>query len=211
MKISVLMIFSLVISSGCSQLLPVSGSGAIARLKPAQELADKKTYVPGDGLLFENELLSKQLDALILQGAELCYPATIRLARQREDRITHTLHNELDGDVNIDMFEQQQLLSQVERRLYQAKSSTGCQTDTTHVATLRSDNVPSTPAYRAGVAGDINTRLRQMTSSQYEFIQAVKPDHRVEFTWSANTDHSVMRGQFYPALDNSSNHPGSSE
>ena len=188
MKTVVMILLAVTALSGCSYL-PVPGSGGMAELKPVRSLAEGKPYGPDDGLLFENELLSKQLDALVLQGGELCYPATIALARQRENRITRALHGGLENDARTDLVEQQQLLAQVERRLYRDKGSADCQLTDNNSDSVKPSGKPSS-ASEMVAADDINERLKRLTSMQYDFIREIKVTPSTSFIRPAGSPGS---------------------
>ena len=189
MKAHVMILLASVSLGGCAYL-PVPGSGGMAEFKPVSSLAKGKPYGPDDGLLFENELLSKQLDALVLQGGELCYPATIALARQRENRITRALHGGLEDDARNDLVEQQQLLARVERRLYRAKGSVNCQVADEDSNTVKPAGKPSS-ANEKIAADDINARLKRMTSTQYDFIREIKVQPSSSFIKPAGSSSSA--------------------
>ncbi len=81
---------------------------------------------PEHGLRFELELVQRHLDILVLEGAELCFPATVVQAKQRQNRIARELHGELNYDAANDLIIQRQLLARVERQLDYVKQQDVC-------------------------------------------------------------------------------------
>ena len=78
------------------------------------------------GPLFELELVRRHLDVLVLEGAELCFPATVTLARQRQHRIARQLAGGLDADAGNDLLIQRDQLARLERQLDYVKAHELC-------------------------------------------------------------------------------------
>jgi outer membrane protein OmpA-like peptidoglycan-associated protein len=83
-------------------------------------------FGPEHGLRFELELVRRHLDILVLEGAELCFPATVVQAKQRQDRITRELQGGLDYDAANDLIIQRKLLSRLERQLDYVREQSVC-------------------------------------------------------------------------------------
>jgi len=81
---------------------------------------------PEHGLRFELDLGRRHLDVLILEGAELCFPATVVQARRRQHRITRELFGGLDFDAANDLIVQRKLLERLERQLDYVKQQDVC-------------------------------------------------------------------------------------
>jgi len=94
--------------------------GALTPVMPDQPLG------PEHGLRFELELVRRHLDILVMEGAELCFPATVLQAKQRQDRITRELHGELDFDAANDLIVQRKLLARLERQLDYVRRQSVC-------------------------------------------------------------------------------------
>lgn len=113
--------------SGCTSW-PAEGKGGMAEhhqqmfnsIMPDQPLG------PEHGLRFELDLGRRHLDVLILEGAELCFPATVVQARRRQDRITRELFGGLDFDAANDLIVQRKLLERLERQLDYVKQQGVC-------------------------------------------------------------------------------------
>lgn len=78
------------------------------------------------GLRFDLELLQRHLDSLILEGAELCFPATVVQAKQREKRIVRQLRGKLIYDAANDIIIQRGLLGRLEKQLDYVKANNVC-------------------------------------------------------------------------------------
>lgn len=104
--------------SACSLFAP-QGTGGIQeyRLEGLYPVEPKEPIGPGHGLRFDFELLSRHLDVLVLEGAELCFPATVVQAKKRQGRIAREIAGGLDHDAANDIIVQRGLLSRLERQL----------------------------------------------------------------------------------------------
>jgi hypothetical protein len=188
MKLYTLLHVFILLLSGCTHL-SIPGSGGMAELKPVERFTPNKPLGPEDGVLFELEVLSKQLDALVLRGAELCYPATINMARTRENRIKRALHGGLELDAKNNMYEQHELLKRTEKRLENIELTGECSLKNSadknaiHVMDLL-------PTKKTSSSDNINSRLQEMTSQQYSFIREIKTDNTKPFIKSINVKRS---------------------
>jgi len=84
------------------------------------------------GLRFELDLARRHLDILVLEGAELCFPATVVQAKQRQNRINRELHGDLDYDAANDLIVQRKLLARLERQLDYVRQQDVCILPATH-------------------------------------------------------------------------------
>ena len=110
--------------AGCTAW-PPQGHGGFAEhhrqlTRPEQPLS------LDSGPLFELELVRRHLDVLVLEGAELCFPATVTLAKQRQHRIARQLAGGLDGDAGNDLLVQRDQLARLERQLDYVKAQELC-------------------------------------------------------------------------------------
>ncbi|WP_407334202.1 OmpA family protein [Enterovibrio sp. 27052020O] len=115
------------LTSGCT-MFPDDGQGGMAErhyssLSPV--LADQPLG-PEHGLRFEWELSARHLDVLVLEGAELCFPATVLQARRMQDRIVRELHGGLEFDAANDLIIQRTSLERLEKQLDAVKQSGAC-------------------------------------------------------------------------------------
>jgi len=126
--LSISVIFSMVFAlSGCVTW-PAGGHGGMAEhyqdtlipVIPDQPLG------PEHGLRFDLDLARQHLDILILEGAELCFPATVIQARQRQNDITRELYGNLDFDAANNLIVQRKLLARLERQLDYVKQQNVC-------------------------------------------------------------------------------------
>jgi outer membrane protein OmpA-like peptidoglycan-associated protein len=122
-------LLGLISLSGCASMSwPEGGAGGMAeatlgRLLPIE--ADQPLQ-PEHGLRFDLELSRQHLDTLILQGAELCFPATVVQAEQREARIARQLEGGLSHDAANDILIQRKTLARLERQLDYVREEEVC-------------------------------------------------------------------------------------
>ncbi|BEU03718.1 membrane protein [Agarivorans sp. OAG1] len=90
---------------------------------------DLRELGPEHGLQFEAVLVKHQLDLLVLEGAELCFPASVTQARMQQQRILRELEGGLTFDAANDIEIQQHFLNMLEKRLDRVTESGACQTD----------------------------------------------------------------------------------
>ncbi len=109
---------------------------------------------PEHGLRFELELVQRHLDILVLEGAELCFPATVVQAKQRQDRIVRELHGELDFDAANDLIVQRNLLTRLERQLDYVRKQLVC-------------NIPATIVQQT--PGEIGKHIFNLLNSDNQF------------------------------------------
>ena len=107
-----------VLQSGCSTW-PSHGAGGFAE-------HHLDTYIPvesnhalraGHGLRFDFELLRRQLDILVMEGASYCFPASVVKSREMEQRIARELQGGLFHDAANDLLIQRAALARLERQL----------------------------------------------------------------------------------------------
>ena len=128
LKFGISLIFTGFLSlSGCAGW-PPEGRGGMAEhhLETLPPVMQDQPLGPEHGLRFELELVQRHLDVLVLEGAELCFPATVVQAKQRQNRITRELHGELDFDAANDLIVQRKLLARLERQLDYVKQKNVC-------------------------------------------------------------------------------------
>lgn len=108
----------LVLQSGCTSW-PEHGAGGMAE-------HHLDTYIPVEtdhklktqhGLRFDFELLRRQLDILVLEGAEYCFPASVIQGREKEQRIARELQGKLFYDAANGILIQRHKLALLERQL----------------------------------------------------------------------------------------------
>jgi outer membrane protein OmpA-like peptidoglycan-associated protein len=112
--------------SACSNL-PFPGRGGMAEHNLGQLLPHPLT--PEHGLYFEQELSRRHLDILVLAGAKVCFPASVKLASLRQQRIARELRGGLEWDLANDLIIQREQLALLERRLDYVKQTASCTPD----------------------------------------------------------------------------------
>lgn len=141
--------------SGCS-LWPDKGRGGMAELHQdlLYPVMPDQPLGPEHGLRFELALSQRHLDVLILEGAELCFPATVIQAKQRLIRISRELHGGLEYDAANDLIIQRALLARLERQLDYVKQEDIC--------VLPSNDGMKTP-------GEIGERIHELLNTDNQF------------------------------------------
>jgi len=112
------------LSQGCSVLSAVnrmSNSGEQRYVVEADQPLGQE-----HGLRFDYTLLTQHLDILVLEGAELCFPATVVQAQTRELRIGNELKGGLLFDAANDIVIQRRLLDRLERQIQYVSKHKAC-------------------------------------------------------------------------------------
>jgi len=113
--------------SSCASWPPEGHGGMAEHYQETSHLVmPDQPLGPEHGLHFELDLVRRHLDILVLEGAELCFPATVIQARQRQDRITRELHGELVFDAANDLIVQRKLLARLEHQLDYVRQQDVC-------------------------------------------------------------------------------------
>ncbi len=148
-------LLSLIGLSGCVSW-PPKGSGGMAEHSSAElsTILSGQTLGPEHGLRFDLDLAQRHLDLLVLEGAELCFPATVVQARQRQARILRELHGGLDFDAANDLIVQRKLLARLEHQLDYVKQHEVC-------------ILPLVPNQQR--PGDIGKRIHELLNSDNQF------------------------------------------
>ncbi|MES9905303.1 MAG: OmpA family protein [Sedimenticola sp.] len=135
---------------------PLQGSGGMAELRPGTTIpveADQP-LTPAHGLRFDLEINRRHLDVLVLEGAELCFPATVVQAKEREKRIARALYGGLPFDAANDLIIQHQLLARLERQLDYVRKEQACR-------------IPVSPDQQQ--PGDMGSRINTLLNSDNQF------------------------------------------
>lgn len=154
-NIAVLLVgFSL---SGCMSSLPIKGLGGMAEHNSAglDPVMPDRNLGPQHGLRFELNLAERHLDILVLEGAELCFPATVVQAKKRNNRISRELQGGLKFDAANDLIIQRKLLARLERQLDYVKRHDVCV-------------LPLAPEQQK--PGDMGARIYALLNSEHQFV-----------------------------------------
>lgn len=138
---------------------PPAGTGGMAEhnrgdlvpVEADQELSQKQ------GLRMDLDLARRHLDTLVLQGADLCFPATVAQARDRDARITRELAGGLQFDAANDLIVQRQNLERLQRQLDYARTHNACNRN---------------PETSAKPQNPIGKRLDELLNSDDQFLLA---------------------------------------
>ena len=120
---------------------PPTGQGGLAEHN-LQDIPDGLTNSEYD-LFFEQDLSRRHLDTLILAGAEVCFPASIKTAQDRANRISRALQGGLEQDASNDLIVQRDKLAMLERRLNYVKQQGSCPSVTYLTLTPANQEQPS--------------------------------------------------------------------
>jgi len=115
---SILCLVTAYLQSGCTSWAP-PGAGGMAEhhLDTYLSVEADQPLTPEHGLRFDFDLLRNQLEVLVLEGAEYCFPASVAQGRMQEQRIARELYAELYFDAANDILIQRKRLSRLERQL----------------------------------------------------------------------------------------------
>ncbi|NRA82562.1 MAG: OmpA family protein [Gammaproteobacteria bacterium] len=145
-------LFSLGLTQGCSALS--SGWSTNNTLEPRYNVEQDQPLGQEHGLKFDYTLLTQHLDILVLEGAELCFPATVVQAKTLETRIGNELRSGLLYDAANDLIIQHRLLNRLERQLQYVNQHQAC-------------ILPKTPQLR--VPGDIGKKISTLLNIDNQF------------------------------------------
>ena len=145
------LILTAIIFSGCG-VWPLKGSGGMA--EHGHQMSLDKPLGPEHGLRFELDLARRHLDILVLEGAELCFPATVVQAKHRQHRITREIQGELKFDAVNDLIVQRKLLARLEHQLDYVKQHDVCV-------------LPIVPGQKT--PGDMGKRIYELLNSDNQF------------------------------------------
>ncbi|MGF1725422.1 OmpA family protein [Photobacterium nomapromontoriensis] len=117
--------------TGCSQRFPPEGAGGFAEhhYQTISPVEVNGPLTPAHGLRFDFELTRQMLKLLVIDGAELCFPASVAQARERERRIGRELAGGLEFDAANDILVQRDQLHRIERQLSTALLIQACRLD----------------------------------------------------------------------------------
>lgn len=113
----------LLTTTACTSF-PPEGHGGMA--EHHLHYMPKHPLGPEHGLFFEHDISKRHLDVLILRGAYICFPASVKKAKDRQNRIARELHGELNFDAENDLIIQRDQLALLERRLDYAVLKGSC-------------------------------------------------------------------------------------
>lgn len=97
--------------------------GAMATFAPT---LPSEPLGPEHGLRFEWQLTKLQLDSLIVEGAQWCFPAAVLQAQTKQNRIAHELESKLLIDAANDLIILRKHLAALEQQLNYVKNQADC-------------------------------------------------------------------------------------
>ncbi len=118
-------------SSACTYW-PAAGAGGMAELRPPARPVSGSWFGHVDpawqALDQQRRQTDCHLEALVLQGAELCLPAHVVAARDRQRRIVRALYGGLPLDAANDLIILRERLAELQRRLDYIQANGACLT-----------------------------------------------------------------------------------
>lgn len=127
-QFKILSVVLTVLLSGCSAF-PDYGRGGMAEhhIELLDPFYTDEPLGEEHGLRFEFELVRQQLAVLVLEGADLCFPATVIEAKNFEARIAREIYGDMLFDATNDVIVLRHLLHRLERQLDYALQYETCQ------------------------------------------------------------------------------------
>ncbi|SHH29401.1 OmpA family protein [Ferrimonas marina] len=172
---------------GCVSWAP-AGRGGMAEHQDAMlawlDASTDEAMGPEHGVLFEATLLKHHLDLLVLEGAELCFPASVAQARMREHRILRQLEGGLVMDAATDIEAQQGFLHALEQRLDSVNRQSGhCRDGMAPMASsgakpkpvTKTDPLASSLAQQLNVSNQFATDSSVLTPAYQDQLKRVLP------------------------------------
>lgn len=134
MRVVAAVCLSIVFLQGCTSF-PDYGKGGFAEhhIDLIDPFYTDEPMGPEHGLKFEFELLRQQLAVLILEGAEWCFPATVKQAQLLEKRVAREIFAQMHFDATNDVIVLRHLLYRLERQLDYVLEKQTCQPPSTQI------------------------------------------------------------------------------
>lgn len=126
------LLLSVLMASACSHKAPPSQGGfAEHDMSYVEDVASRGNHPVGmeNALYFEQQMSQRHLQDLIQAGANICFPASIKEAKIRQDRIARELQGGLEADAANDLIIQRDKLARLERRLNYVQLQDTCKYD----------------------------------------------------------------------------------
>lgn len=113
--------------SACSSWAP-PGRGGFAEHHIGSFLPTEshQSYTSYQALRLDWESQKQKLTLLRMQGADLCFPATVQQETVRQNRVARELMGELFGDASVNLLILRENLAELERKLLLAKKGGAC-------------------------------------------------------------------------------------
>ena len=154
-------------TAGCSSN-PPKGQGGIAEHNAAQ-YPDHQVGLE-NALYFEQQLSQRHLDSLIIAGAKICFPASVKTAQIREARIARELQGGLKTDAANDLIVQRDQLTRLERRLNYVQMQESCLTNANNSTMDTLVNQNKRPTQAAKLSKQVLTRINMLLNNNNQFV-----------------------------------------
>jgi len=154
-------------TAGCSSN-PPKGQGGIAEHNFSQ-YPDHQVGLE-NALYFEQQLSQRHLDSLIVAGAKICFPASVKTAQIREARIARELQGGLKTDAANDLIVQRDQLTRLERRLNYVQMQESCLTNANKNTMDTLVNQNKQPTKVAKLSKQVLTRINMLLNNNNQFV-----------------------------------------
>jgi len=159
----------LLLISGCSSKAP-RGQGGIAEHNDSYHYGNMPNHPVGleNALYFELQMSQRHLDALLADGANVCFPAVVKKAQIRQARVVRELQGGLPGDAANDLIIQRDQLARLERRLNYVQLQESCM-PTDHYRGNEPAHLANTPLGDAFVE-QLSDSSSKLSASQEQYL-----------------------------------------
>lgn len=187
---------SLIITA-CSSS-PEPGKGGIAE----HNYSDTPNHPVGleNALYFELQLSQRHLDALLADGAKICFPASVKKALIRQARIARQLQGGLPGDAANDLIIQRDQLARMERRLNYVQLQDSCLPKESYRGNEPAHMINNT------LSEELSEQSPALTNEQLQYLLAILNNNNQFVTNSAMLNPRYI-GQLSEAVQILRDHP----
>jgi outer membrane protein OmpA-like peptidoglycan-associated protein len=157
--------------SGCTSWTEFGQGGAAEDNPPTEVKTDAAvaSYNPRE-LRQDLNHNQRHLDVLVMEGANQCFPASVHLAKLRENRIAREIAGELYEDAENNLIIQRLDLNRIERKLEAVVTEASCWTSTPlHKSEEASDDKTATSIDTPDLPTTDTIRLFNMLNSDNQF------------------------------------------
>jgi len=199
--ISTFLLAVLLMVIGCSNITP-KGQGGLAE----HDYSNYPNHPVGmeDALYFEQQLSQRHLDALLVAGANICFPASIQTAKIRQARIARELQGGLRGDAANDLIIQRDKLTRLERRLHYVQMHNSCIPSDSYKANPMNDEFTNKESLEEKNEND--KEVTQLSSQQETHITALLNNNN-QFVTDSTLLNPRYIGQLSEAVELLRTHP----
>jgi len=199
----------LLLISGCSGKAP-RGEGGIAEHSYNNNYTHYYSNSPDhpvgleNALYFELEMSRRHLDALLADGAKVCFPAVVKKAQIRQARVIRELQGGLPGDAANDLIIQRDQLERLERRLNYVQLQESCM-PTDHYKGNEPGYLASS-IKDAELANDSKSQSADLSDTQRQYLLTILNNNN-QFVFNSSELNPRYIGQLSEATQLLREHP----